>query len=57
MSHSHTPARTLPNTPTPSTLMRNTGLELLQKASSRSASGRDKRPPRYRSAAVFAPMG
>ena len=38
MSHSHTPARTLPKTPTPRTLIKNTGLELLQKVRSRAAS-------------------
>ena len=37
-SHSHTPTRTLPNTPAPSTLMRNAGLAVLQNVSSRSAS-------------------
>ncbi len=36
ISHSQMPTRTLPNTPRPSTLMRNTGLELLENASSRS---------------------
>ena len=46
MSHSQTPTRTLPNTPLPSTLTRNTGLELLQKASSRSASPAVRRPCR-----------
>ena len=57
MSHSHTPARTLPNTPLPRTLMRKMGLELLQKASSRSASFFVKSPCWYSSAADWAPMG
>ena len=49
--------RTLPNTPLPRTLMRNTGLELLQKVKSRSASSFVKSPCRYSSAAERAPMG
>ena len=57
MSHSHTPARTLPNTPLPRTLMRKMGLELLQKASSRSASPLEHKPFSYRPMAVLAPTG
>ena len=49
--------RTLPNTPTPRTLMRNTGLELLQKVKSRSVSCRVRAPEAYSAAAVRAPMG
>ena len=37
--------------------MRNTGLELLQKVSSRSPSSRDTSPARHSCAAVEAPMG
>ena len=57
MSHRYTPARGLPKTPPPRTLMRNTGLELLQKPSSRSASSTVRRPFLWSSAAVRAPMG
>ena len=55
MSHSHTPARTLPKTPTPRTLIKNTGLELLQKVRSRVASSSVSSRSRYKSAAVWAP--
>ena len=57
MSQRYSPVRTLPKTPLPSTLMKNTGLPVLQKVSSRSASLRDRLPSRYSYAAAPAPMG
>ena len=57
ISHSHIPVRTLPNTPSPSTVIRKAGLELLQKVSRRSPSSLDSSPSDTREAAVRAPTG
>ena len=47
----------LPNTPVPTTPRMKAGPELLQKASSRSASVREHCPLSYRAMAVRAPTG
>ena len=52
-----TPTRLLANTPAPTTPRMKAGPELLQKASSRSASVLVHMPLRYRPMAVVAPTG